>query len=134
MVAQSLPAQDRPVMPWSADGTLEIVLIIISAARLFYVCNSTCPDHTVGSDACDGRSLVSVADLFGGPDVLVHAKQVIGVVAALDLSEAAVVCAIRLLHPIVFIVGHEVDVDAAGGEGCGRIEQPASPCDAGRIL
>src|SRR5262245_36794452 len=53
----------------------------------------------------------------GWPDILVHAEEVVGIVTALDFSQTAVVCAIRLLDPILFIVGHEVDVDAAGGEG-----------------
>src|SRR4029079_16395073 len=67
-------------------------------------------------------------------DILVHAEEIVGVVTALDVNQAAVVCAIRFLTPFVFIVGHEVDVHAAGGETRGRIEQSARPCDASRVL
>jgi hypothetical protein len=42
-------------MPWSADGTLEIVLIIISVAHPFYVCNFTGPTTpSVRMPAMDG--------------------------------------------------------------------------------
>jgi hypothetical protein len=55
MVAANPPAHDRPVMPRSADGALEIVLMIISVAHLFP------PDHTVGMEAGGRWNLVSVA-------------------------------------------------------------------------
>ena len=56
------------------------------------------------------------------------------VVAALDLGEAPVVRAIRLLDSVIFIIGHEIDVDTARRIRCGRLKELASPSDAGLIL
>src|SRR5262245_44772943 len=71
---------------------------------------------------------------IGRPDILVHAEEVVRVVAAFDVGQTAVVWAIGLLDAVFFIVGHEVDVDTAGGEGCGCIEQPAGPSDTSLVL
>src|SRR6185312_10044023 len=49
-------------------------------------------------------------------DVLVHAEEIVRVVAALDLGEAPVILAVGLLDPALFVIGHEVDIDAAGRE------------------
>src|SRR5262245_63954496 len=74
-----------------------------------------------------GIMLLFGIDLPRRPDILVHAEQVGGVVTPLDLGQAAIVRAIRFLDPVDFVVGHEIDVDAARGEGCGGLEQMASP-------
>jgi hypothetical protein len=47
-------------MPCAADGALEIMLMIISVAHLFYVCNSACPTTPSLWKPAMGGTLVSV--------------------------------------------------------------------------
>src|SRR5262249_51554575 len=67
-------------------------------------------------------------------DVVVDAEKVVGIITALDFTQSPIVRAIRLLNPLVFIVGHKIDVRTARGEGCGGPEQLASPRHTSRVL
>src|ERR1700746_1055247 len=53
---------------------------------------------------------------------------------ALDFSQSPIVRAICLLDPLAFIVGHEIDVHTARGEGCSGPEQLTGPRHASRVL
>src|SRR5262249_52227934 len=70
-------------------------------------------------------------------DVLVHPEQVVRIVLGLDLREAIVIRTIRTgAHPVGagLVLGHEVDVHAAGSVAPRVVEQLPSPGDAGLIL
>src|SRR5258707_12723290 len=115
-----------------AAGTISLVAVLRDA-RILRQAQERAPQ-----DEADGRyrydSNFGNAALPGRPDVLVHAEQVVGIVAALDFSEAAIVRAIRLLDAVIFIARHEIDVDAARREGGSGLKELACPRDAGRIL
>src|SRR5262245_64762847 len=81
------------------------------------------PTHALLPARLAGPPRLFGIELPRRPDVLVHAEQVAGVVAPLDFGQAAIVRAVGLLDPVDFVVGHEIDVDAARGEGCGGLEQ-----------
>ena len=61
------------------------------------------------AQAADGTGIARA----GGLDVLVDAEDVVGVVAALDLSEPVVVAAVGGLDPVLALVHQEVDVSPA---------------------
>src|ERR1700746_1404290 len=53
---------------------------------------------------------------------------------ALDFSQSPIVPATFLLDPVAIIVGHEIDVPTARGEGGRGPEQLAGPRHASRVL
>ena len=69
---------------------------------------------------------------------MVQPKEVVWVVLALHLGEAIVVRTVGGAYAISFVVGEEIDVNAATGEGGRGIEEVARPADAaivvGRVL
>src|SRR5882672_8694129 len=111
-----------------AAGTISLVAVLRDA-RILRQAQERAPQ-----DEADGRyrydSNFGNAALPGRPDVLVHAERVVGIVAARNFREAAIVRAIRLLHAVIFVARHEIDVDAARREGCGGVEEGACPSHA----
>src|SRR5574337_1022806 len=69
------------------------------------------------------------------PDVLVQAEQVAGIEALLQRREPRIVRAVGAGgHALRLVVGHEVDVHAAGGMRRERVEQAAGPGDAACVV
>src|SRR5690606_17613901 len=67
-------------------------------------------------------------------DVLVHAEEVVGIVAIFEGDQAGVVGSVRVRHPLRLVGGDEVHVHAARREGRYRFEQIACPGHACVVL
>lgn len=63
-------------------------------------------------------------------DVLVNAEEIGGVIFALYLGEANVVLTVGGAYSVAFIIGEEIDVNAAAGEGGRGMEKFTRPTNA----